>query len=282
MNRLLGSLAFLATVLALAPPHPEFAEEYKRSRRRRQRRLRGSQSYDATAVAGPVDPIFCDDLSEADCRRLSIDYGRSAATTLSIMKDTGMIKPLVILLRFTDHVYRTVPARHDIEELWNSDQITEDMPTGSLRRFVRQNSYGRQDLQAHVVDWHTTNNSEKYYSFGKSGLTQDFAAAIVVILQEMDNEGFDWGAHDANGDGVIDNLVVSSFDSMYDSMVSEREFAVSDLFFYLGRVCFHRFCIQAIRQKLAVLTVSLEAITLREYGLMPYLILVKSGVQIEV
>jgi hypothetical protein len=197
----------------VVPPHPDFAEEYHRIRRRKQRRslLRSSKNSTKPVVIvdGPVDPRFCHDLSESECRRLNALFGKSAATTLSVLKEKRTLATLVLLMRFTDHSSRELPSRDQMDVLWNSNQLTTQFPTGSIARYLEKNSYDKISVQASVIDWVLTDNTEKHYSFdGTSGLTRKFADSIVPLLQQLDYDNYDFSKHDLNGDMVIDNLAV--------------------------------------------------------------------------
>jgi hypothetical protein len=152
-------------------------------------------------VDGPVDPRFCHELSESECRRLNALFGKSAATTLSVLKEQRMLKTLVLLMKFTDHNLRELPSKDQIEVLWNSNQLTGQFPTGSIALYLEKNSYGTVNVQATVQDWALTDNTEKHYSFsGASGLTRAFSASIVPLLQQLDEQKYDFSQHDLNND----------------------------------------------------------------------------------
>jgi M6 family metalloprotease-like protein len=54
-----------------------------------------------------------------------------------------------------------------------------------------------------------TDNTEKYYSFGKSGRTSDLAASFHPLLDALDNHnGWNWDKYDVNNDGQLDGLII--------------------------------------------------------------------------
>lgn len=227
MKGLFVALTFLATssLALIVPPHPDFADEYARITQKKRRRNLRSSNNNATApvaVYGNVDPRFCSDLSEAECRRLNMIASKSTAITLSVIKEKKELKTLVLLMRFTDHWGRALPSKDEIDRLWNSDQISETFPTGSIRRYLEQNSYGSVKVRATVADWLTTDNTELHYSFnGQSGLTREFAAALLPVLRQLDDQGYDFAQHDTNGDMVIDNLAVRIFNRSFSFLLNQ-------------------------------------------------------------
>ncbi|KAI2496769.1 Immune inhibitor A peptidase M6 [Fragilaria crotonensis] len=123
---------------------------------------------------------------------------------------TGTLRTLVLCVRFADHKNRTLPSLDDIQALWTAGEgeAADILPTGSIREYIRQNSYDNLYLEADVFDWVTTDNTELYYSFGLSGLSSELASFAFPALKALDNQGIDFSRYDLDGDGVIDSLVV--------------------------------------------------------------------------
>jgi M6 family metalloprotease-like protein len=193
-------------VYGIAPPHPDYEDEY---RSKTQRRL---QSHNETTrpKLRRLSPELCQGLSAGECRRLDDNYVIYTDQVRDIVKSKGMLRTLVLLVRFTDHQDRDLPSRDDISALWNAKEGESKnlVPTGSIREFMNRNSYGNFDLQADVMDWTMTDNSELYYSFDSSGLTRDLAPAMYPVLQVVDALGTDFSKYDLDGNGVIDSLVL--------------------------------------------------------------------------
>ena len=124
----------------------------------------------------------------------------------------GPVQNLVVLLRFADHTGRSLPPRDQVEKLFNATSPVPGVaPTGSVRTFYKEISYGKLDLQSTVVDWVTLPNSEAYYANGQSGLTTRIHEALrdaleiirqknLVNFADFDNE------NNGAGDGWIDAI----------------------------------------------------------------------------
>lgn len=164
---------------------------------------------------------YCEALEDADCKRLHeyVDYLPNDASTSTNVTTTTItarrqLEPnpaiaknvLVLLLQFSDHTARELPAPFEYQLLWNL----------RIAQYLKVNSYyhALQQDQAwfDVIPWQVTDDSEDYYSSvggSSSGRTLDFQAAIHPLLDALDtNADMDWTIYDSNGDGIMDNLVV--------------------------------------------------------------------------
>ena len=257
MNRFLLMMAFMASALALAPPHPDFQEEYNKRRRRFLRSSNNNATFSSPGFL--LNPQLCSDLSDTDCRRLNMNYAKNAKVNLEILKEKRMVRTLVLLVRFTDHVGRDLPERASLDQLWNSDQISQELPTGSIRRYLQKNSYNRLYVEASVTDWLTSDNTELHYSFDKSGLTTQLAASMYPVLDQLDQQNYDFSKHDLNGDMVIDSLVVRIL--MAESALIFSEIRIS------RSSASNSFFIRDTQRKLAARTVTTKEILNSASGL---------------
>mmetsp|Transcript_20771 Transcript_20771/g.30747 ORF Transcript_20771/g.30747 Transcript_20771/m.30747 type:complete len:592 (+) Transcript_20771:179-1954(+) len=201
---------FLEATQCIAPPHPDFLDEYRRTRRRHLKEKIKDLSYNSTTPElRLLSPTLCEDLNHQECRRLDNNFAEHSKKTRRIIEATGTIKTLVLLVRFTDHADRRLPTREDVNAMWNAQQgeAEDKLPTGSVGEYLRRNSYGTLNVDAHVKDWIPTDNSEMYYSFDKSGLTRDLSSALHPVLQVLDALGEDFSQYDQDGDGVLDSVV---------------------------------------------------------------------------
>jgi M6 family metalloprotease-like protein len=122
---------------------------------------------------------------------------------------TGNVKSLVVMIRFSDHVGRTLPSAADVDVLFNTvggDPVLA--PTGSIKDVYFENSYGQMTLNSFVNpgigDWITVSNTEAYYANGNSGdstLWQALREALDVL-----DAVIDFGDFDADNDGRIDSI----------------------------------------------------------------------------
>jgi hypothetical protein len=157
MEHIFFALVHIAGVVAVAPPHPDIAEEYWR----RGSRLPKSYSNFSIYAHG------CAILYDESCKQLTL-LSRSAESNLNILKRSNELHSLVLLVRFTDHSNRIIPSRNELDFLWNSNDLSEELQTGSIHRFIYLNSYNRFNLKATVTDWLPSDDLELHYSFDES------------------------------------------------------------------------------------------------------------------
>jgi len=122
----------------------------------------------------------------------------------------GTIKNLVVMVRFSDHVGRTLPSVADVDVLFNSTGGHPTLaPTGSVKDVYFENSYGQMTLNSDVNpgigDWITVSNTEAYYANGQSG-DSTLWLALREALTALDNAGLNFKDYDANNDGRIDSI----------------------------------------------------------------------------
>ncbi|GAA5508037.1 hypothetical protein Rcae01_03497 [Novipirellula caenicola] len=124
----------------------------------------------------------------------------------------GTVKNLVVLLRFKDHANRPLPTQAEYDQLFNAQSpVSGIAPTGSVKMFYNENSYGKMNLESTVIDWVTLPKTEAYYANGQSGLSSRtwealrdglkiISASGTVNFADFDNE------NGGSGDGWIDAI----------------------------------------------------------------------------
>jgi len=122
---------------------------------------------------------------------------------------SGNVKNLVVLIRFSDHVGRTLPSVADIDVLFNSVGGDPSLaPTGSVKDVYLENSYGQMTLNSDVNPgiggWITVPNTEAYYANGQSG-DSTLWQALRDALDILDNV-IDFNDYDLDNDGRIDSI----------------------------------------------------------------------------
>ena len=121
---------------------------------------------------------------------------------------SGTLKNLVGLLRFSDHVSRTVPSNSDVDILMNTlggDPFLA--PTGSVKDYYNEVSYGQLNLDSTVTMWIDLPNTESYYANGESGLTSKTHEALRYALDELNADStFNFDDFDVDDDGYIDAI----------------------------------------------------------------------------
>lgn len=119
---------------------------------------------------------------------------------------TGIVRNLVVLLRFSDHNSRSLPTKDDIEILFNAVGGDAKLaPTGSVRDVYLENSYNKLDLRSTVTDWITLPHTEAYYANGHSGLDRRIHEALISGLELIDPK-IDFRDFDGDGDKLIDAI----------------------------------------------------------------------------
>lgn len=116
---------------------------------------------------------------------------------------SGTVRNLVVMVRFADHVNRTLPSKSDLNTLFNNVGPHALCPTGSVRDVWFQNSYGKLAIESVLTDWITVNQTELYSSGGARGMTTVIHQALSAALAQAYNI-VDFSLFDANKDGYID------------------------------------------------------------------------------
>lgn len=143
---------------------------------------------------------------------------RPAATT-----PTGTVKNLVVLCRFSDQsveAFGRDPAAYD--SLFNQVGSTGfNAPSGSVRDYYAQASYGTFTLQSTVVAWVTLPNPQSYYANGLYGAPVGFSGNGNIASPYPKNAcGM---VHDALA--LVDGLVnFADFDQNNDGYVDAIDF----------------------------------------------------------
>eukprot|EP00978_Attheya_sp_CCMP212_P043788 scaffold291813_cov55-Attheya_sp.AAC.1 len=104
-----------------------------------------------------------------------------------LIRATGTVKNLVILLRFADHVNRTQPTEEYIDIMFNGyDGYHRAAPTGSVRDVFLQSSYGQLTIETTVYPWITLNHTEAYYAAERNGKNWFLKGALHDALNIID------------------------------------------------------------------------------------------------
>ena len=160
------------------------------------------------APAGSVQAEQCGRLCDYydDDGRRRLEGEQTAAAVSS--PNTGTLKNLVVLMRFSDHVDRTLPSQADIDVLMNSvggDPLLA--PTGSVRDVYTQGSYGQLTVESTVYDWVTLPRTEHYYADNQNGFSNVFVESLHDALNIIDQDpSFSFTDFDVDGDGTIDAI----------------------------------------------------------------------------
>ena len=206
-------LALLCSAQAFIPPHPESNLVVNKTWvpvDQHRRNLDIAYGYQPTLLSEEL----CRNEDEAVCQEMDEAMQLQARRSLQIVQQTGVLKILVIPVQFRDHEFRELIPRDDIEYLFNGEGRLQDIaPTGSIRSYLRLNSYNNLQVEATVVNWTLLPMTEKECSFGNSGLSQKLQECFWPALDQIDalhanpDDQFNWGDYDVNYDNFIDNVV---------------------------------------------------------------------------
>jgi len=115
-------------------------------------------------------------------------------------------KAVVILADFSDNVGSTPPAHYD-----SLIFSVNEYPTGSVKDFYIENSYGILDLQGEVTPvWVRLPNPYSYYTNGNYGFgswpqnAQGMARDAVLAADSL----IDFSQYDLDGDGYVDAVII--------------------------------------------------------------------------
>lgn len=199
------SLHSLVTILCLlirtamsVHPHPNATQsikDYHRSMR---------QTYPTSYINSGL----CSHTSYEGCLQLEDAMRENSRKLQEVHSSHGFLHVLVLLVQFPDHVDRNLPPVEEYDELFNGIEPSDIIPTGSISKWLEDNSYGAFRIEAEVMDWVVTDMTEEEYSFNISGVTLEFGKSMYPALDHLENLGFNFSRFDLNGDGVIDSIVL--------------------------------------------------------------------------
>lgn len=122
----------------------------------------------------------------------------------------GTVKNLVILCKFSNHVFGThTRDRADFDVLFNAVGGHPVLaPTGSVKDYYRETSYGTMTLNSTVVAWVSLPQTEAYYGAGKDGFgtypnnAQGMVRDALVLADPLVN----FADFDTDNDGFVDAI----------------------------------------------------------------------------
>ena len=125
----------------------------------------------------------------------------------------GTVKNLVVLCKFADHVTGThTRPQADYDVLFNTVGGNPGIaPTGSVRDYFTETSYGTMTLQSTVLAWVTLPQNEAYYADGKDGTDGVYPKNAQGMVRDALNlaDGLvDFGDFDQDNDGYVDCLSI--------------------------------------------------------------------------
>lgn len=146
------------------------------------------------------------------------EESRKSATAVTPPRDkstepSGTVKNLVVLCMFSDHtVENNARPSADYDVLFNSLGGDPALaPTGSVREYYFEASYGALTMESTVVGWVTLPHEEAYYGASNDGMGGTFpnnGAGMVRDALDLADPLVDFSEFDENEDGYIDAITV--------------------------------------------------------------------------
>lgn len=196
---LLVSVLLPISIFSIAPVHPDAPDHHILQQKHSRHQYKVQPEL--------LHPAICEGISDELCLQWDTEMKANARNLQYVIKTTGFVRVLVLLMKFTDHIDKESPPIEEYNKLFNDPGQTPFVtPSGSISSWLHANSYGTFNIEAEIIPWHITNNTEKYYAFGKSGLSYDFRLSMFPILDQLEAEGFDFSRFDLNSDGLIDSI----------------------------------------------------------------------------
>jgi immune inhibitor A len=197
-SALLLLFVFAATGLQAMPLHPEIVEKMKRE---------GTLAQELS---------YMEDLKAKGINNLEGNMVYDIAPGMKLL--TVQRQSIVIIVDFDDNTADTgtYPASHFDSLLFSVGTF----PTGSMRDYYLENSYGDFEVVGEVSGWHRMPLDYSYYVDGQRGfgdyprnaqkLTEDavLAADPYVDFSQYDNDGPDGIPDSGDDDGYVDALFV--------------------------------------------------------------------------
>lgn len=124
---------------------------------------------------------------------------------------SGVLKNLVILMRFQEDVSKQLPSRSDMDILFNhvGQPYHRLAPTGSIYDYYHDVSFGKLSIESYVVEWIDLPNTASYYAEGSSGTGSRATKMWHHALNVLENDpNFSFKDFDLNGDNFIDGITL--------------------------------------------------------------------------
>src|SRR5262245_1768398 len=189
-------------------PSPEVLRAIREEMSRRNLTINDRRMASVTADLG-AEPVGVRGLNEGIFYPETVLPARVAglAPSLAVRSrpTTGALRCLVLLVDFPDNVGNR--GRAEFQDMLFS---LATYPTGSLRDFYKENSYGQLDVDGQVVGWLRLPHPYSYYVNGDNGTGAypHNAQRMVEDALHLAAPQVNFGQLDSDGDGYLDGLFV--------------------------------------------------------------------------
>jgi M6 family metalloprotease-like protein len=144
----------------------------------------------------------------------------------SFLPRTGTVR-LPVLLVHPRNVSPPFP-REEYEE-----QFFGSWPTGSLRDYFRESSYGRFDLVGDVSEWIALDQDDLHYEGPASVASTCGDARWKDLLDEAVRKStFDWTRYNGDGDDLVDTVVIVHAESARQCSLASNNLCSNEQWYY--------------------------------------------------
>ena len=149
-----------------------------------------------------------DEGDDSSFSTLSLDsHVISTSDSSPPQRNSGTIKNLVILARFSDHV--TFVSREELEELFNQPDYTSGGAVGSVRDYYLEVSANQLTIDSTVSEWVPLPRNESFYGANSaSGADSSPHQLVRDAVRSLESLGFDFRPFD--GDRCIFSAYIFS------------------------------------------------------------------------
>ncbi|MEZ5359483.1 MAG: M6 family metalloprotease domain-containing protein [Candidatus Zixiibacteriota bacterium] len=205
---LIVCLSLLTASIAAVPPSEEIIQKMK-----------NEGTYDEfvqSMKAARAKGVNAPSLNEQGLARASFVDKAATAHTLVILVDFPD-KP------YTDGLY--IGQQSDFEDLLFSEGV---IPTGSMREFYLENSYGELTVDGDIAGWYTVSQNHDYYTnfcdgshgFGSYPNNAQRLTEEALALADPD---VDFSQYDVNGDGWVEGVFIVHAGTGYEETGNDCE-----------------------------------------------------------
>ncbi len=176
--------------------------------------------------AMPPDPTIVNPEDES-MQEATFHEKRGALSTIAAPLTLGEWKALAILIGFSDQLI--IKTNNDFQDL-----LFGSIPTGSVREYYQEASYGQFNLDGETVGIYEADNSASYYANDKYGFgayPKNAARLAEEAIDAAEASGINFSDYDNNGDGEVDAIFI-----IHAGQGAEQSGKSSHLWSHRGRI----------------------------------------------
>ncbi len=133
-----------------------------------------------------------------------------SGNSFQAVQPNGTVKNLVILCKFSDHDNSDIRPESDYDIVFNNNGPHPFAPSGSVKDFYKETSFGILTIDSTVLAWVTLPQTEAYYADGITGFGNYPRSAQGMVKDALDlvDPLVNFAQFDADNDGFIDAISI--------------------------------------------------------------------------